>query len=162
MSDEIIDAEVITEGIEVPRNEEIIEAIEHGMDKMYLSGPMTGFPNYNHELFDRVAAEFRQVGFSVCSPAEFFDGDITKERKEYMRESIKYLLEADTVVLLPGWGDSKGARLEAAIATELDLSIVEYIEEENQSTYVGSSLTPIEEDQNFGSFTPIEETTKET
>jgi hypothetical protein len=139
MSDEIIDAEIVTEGIEVTRNEDIIESVEHGMDKMYLSGPMTGLPNYNHELFHRVAAEFRQVGFSVCSPAEFFDGDITKERKEYMREAIKYLLEADTIVLLPGWEESKGARLEATIATELDLSIMEYIEPEGD-------VTPVEEE----------------
>ena len=157
MSDEIIDAEIVTEGIEVARNEEVIEAVEHGMDKMYLSGPMTGFPNYNHELFNRVAEEFRQVGFSVCSPAEFFDGDITKERKEYMREAVKYMLEADTIVLLPGWQESKGARLEAAIATELELTIVEYVEEEDRTPT--GVLTLVDEDSsgNLGSFTPVEE-----
>ena len=157
MSDEIIDAEVVTEGIEVSRNEEIIDAVEHGMDKMYLSGPMTGFPNYNHELFNRVAYEFRQVGFSVCSPAEFFDGDVTKERKEYMREAVKYMLEADTIVLLPGWQESKGARLEAAIATELDLTIVEYVEEDDKAST--GILTLAEEDSSgsLGSFTPVEE-----
>jgi hypothetical protein len=157
MSDEIIDAEVVTEGIEVSRNEEVIEAVEHGMDKMYLSGPMTGLPNYNHELFNRVAQEFRQVGFSVCSPAEFFDGDITKERKEYMREAVKYMLEADTIVLLPGWQESKGARLEAAIATELDLTIVEYVEEDDRAST--GVLTLVDEDSsgNLGSFTPVEE-----
>ena len=157
MSDEIIDAEVVTEGIEVSRNEEVIEAVEHGMDKMYLSGPMTGLPNYNHELFNRVAQEFRQVGFSVCSPAEFFDGDTTKERKEYMREAVKYMLEADTIVLLPGWQESKGARLEAAIATELDLTIVEYVEEDDRAST--GVLTVVDEDSSgsLGSFTPVEE-----
>jgi hypothetical protein len=171
MSDEIIDAEVITEGIEVPRNEEIIDAVEHGMQKMYLSGPMDGLEEFNHPLFNRVAAEFRQVGFAVCTPSEFFDGDKSRERKEYMREAVKYLLEADTIVLLPGWEDSKGARLEAAIATELDLSIMEYVERDDTDAPEGqqfaATFTPVDDDgselqKNLGSFTPVEETTKET
>ena len=184
MSEEIIDAEIVNEEnvIEVARNEEVVEAVEHGMKKMYLSGPMTGIEKYNHDLFHRVAHEFRTVGFMVCSPAEFFDGDRTKERKEYMREAVKYMLEADTIVLLPGWQESKGARLEAAIATELDLNIMEYVERDQVDTgeepitheevlgaitstnerypAVLTPLTPEEEgkpDANYGVFTPVEE-----
>jgi len=165
-SAEVIDAEVV-EGVEVPRNEEVVESVEHGMKKMYLSGPMTGIEKYNHDLFHRVAHEFRSVGFMVCSPGEFFDGDRTKERKEYMRESVKYLLEADTIVLLPGWEKSKGARLEAAIATELELSIMEYVERDEvengdavdptryqDGTPVGS-LTSTERERYPATFTPL-------
>jgi hypothetical protein len=101
------------------------------MKKMYLSGPMTGIEDFNHKLFNDVAKEFRMSNFEVCSPAEFFDGDTTRERKDYMRESIKWLLEADTIVLLPGWMMSEGAKLEARIATELNLIILEYITDEN-------------------------------
>jgi len=118
---------------------------------------MTGLPNYNHELFNRVAQEFRQVGFSVCSPAEFFDGDTTKERKEYMREAVKYMLEADTIVLLPGWQESKGARLEAAIATELDLTIVEYVEEDDRASTGVLTVVDGDSSGSLGSFTPVEE-----
>ena len=145
--EEIVDAEII-EGVEVPRNEDVVEAIEHGMKNMYLSGPMDGIENYNHDLFNRIAQEFRAVGFMVCSPSEFFDGDKTKQRKEYMREAIKYLLEADTIVLLPGWEESKGARLEATIATELDLTIMEYVENDEQAAKlppVGGTLSSMEE-----------------
>ena len=166
MSEEIIDAEVVNEEnvIEVVRNEEVVEAVEHGMQNMYLSGPMTGIERYNHDLFNRVAEEFRTVGFMVCSPAEFFDGDRTKERKEYMREAVKYLLQADTIVLLPGWEESKGARLEAAIATELDLTIVEYVEQDDVvqegSEAATGILTVIDDEDSsgsLGSFTPLEE-----
>jgi hypothetical protein len=179
MSEEIIDAEIIKEEDVhgVVRNEEVVEAIEHGMSKLYLSGPMDGVEDFNHPLFHRVAQEFRQVNFAVCSPAEFFDGDKTRERKEYMREAVKYLLEADTIVLLPGWEESKGARLEAAIATELDLNIMEYVETDEQAANLppvmggtitslerehGVVLTPVDEDGNdiapvLGSFTPVEE-----
>ena len=177
--EEIIDAEII-EGVEVPRNEDVVEAVEHGMKNMYLSGPMTGIEKYNHDLFNKVAEEFRSAGFMVCSPSEFFDGDRTKERKEYMREAVKYMLEADTIVLLPGWQESKGARLEAAIATELDLIVVEYVENDEQAAKlppVGETLSSMEEIKqaegfhkltlvdeegndlpaNLGSFTTVEE-----
>jgi hypothetical protein len=67
------------------------------------------------------------------------------------------MLEADTIVLLPGWQESKGARLEAAIATELELTIVEYVEEEDRTPT--GVLTLVDEDSsgNLGSFTPVEE-----
>lgn len=167
MSEEIVDAEIIEGAIESARNEEVIEAVEHGMKNMYISGPMTGIERYNHDLFNRVTQEFRAVGFAVCTPSEFFDGDRTKERKEYMREAIKYMLEADTIVLLPGWEGSKGARLEAAIATELELSIMEYVENDEQAAAlppVGGTITSLERpheisltpvDDSLGSFTPV-------
>ena len=112
-------------------DKDVVEGPPPGMKKMYLSGPMTGIENFNHNLFNNVAEEFRMSDFEVCNPAEFFDGDTTRERKDYMRESIKWLLEADTVVLLPGWMESEGAKLEARIATELDLIIVEYVTDDN-------------------------------
>jgi hypothetical protein len=93
-----------------------------------------------------------------------------------MREAVKYLLEADTIVLLPGWEESKGARLEVGIATELDLIVVEYVENDEQAAKlppVGGMLTSLDRmhearippiDQNgdevsapLSSFTPVEE-----
>ena len=136
-----------------------------GMKKMYLSGPISNVPGYNHDLFNGVATEFRMAGFEVCNPAEFFDGDVTRSRKEYMRESFKYLLEADTVVLLPGWQNSEGAKIEAAMAAQLDLTIVEYVENENsklseQQTYL-ASFTPVDENGEQvvipGEFTAVDE-----
>ena len=154
MNEEIIDVQEVENRVSVPAPE--------GMSKLYLSGPMTGIKNYNHELFDRVAAEFRLVGFEVCSPSEFFDGDITKERKEYMREAVKYLLEADTIVLLPGWENSKGARIEAAIGQELELNMVEYVEPEESEQHIQNvvaSFAPVDEEELEvpGVFKPVEE-----
>lgn len=175
MSEDIVDAEVLDEGITVNAGQgEVVEAIEHGMSKLYLSGPMDSVEDFNHPLFHRVAQEFRNANFAVCNPAEFFDGDKTRERKEYMREAFKYVLEADTIVLLPGWENSKGARLEAAMATELDLTIMEYVENDDQAPFEAGSLSRPEEYQasftpvvldedgneitpNLGTFTPVEE-----
>lgn len=175
MSEDIVDAEVLDEGITISAGEgEVVEAVEHGMHKLYLSGPMDNVEDFNHPLFHRVAKEFRDANFAVCNPAEFFDGDKTRQRKEYMREAFKYVLEADTIVLLPGWENSKGARLEAAMATELDLAIMEYVESDDQAPFDAGTLskseeftasfTPVQVDENgdeiiasSATFTPVEE-----
>lgn len=90
---------------------------------IYISGPMTGLPDYNYPLFHGVAAALRRRSFAVINPAEFFGGKADRTRNEYMRESILRLMEADGVVLLPGWEKSQGALLEVAIAKELDIPI---------------------------------------
>jgi hypothetical protein len=175
MSEDIVDAEVLDEGITISAGEgEVVEAVEHGMHKLYLSGPMDSVEEFNHPLFHRIAQEFRTAGFAVCNPAEFFDGDKSRQRKEYMREAFKYVLEADTIVLLPGWETSKGARLEAAMATELDLAVMEYVENDDQVPFDAGSVSrpeeyqaafttvEVDEDGNeitptAGTFTPVEE-----
>jgi hypothetical protein len=95
------------------------------VSNIFLSGPMTGVPEWNHPLFNRVAIELRLAGFAVCNPAEFYEGDTTRDRAEYMRESMTGLLKSDMVVALPGWQQSKGAVVELAVALQLDLPVVE-------------------------------------
>lgn len=38
--------------------------------KVYLSGPMTGYPNFNFPAFNERAAEWRREGWDVFNPAE--------------------------------------------------------------------------------------------
>jgi len=91
----------------------------------YLSGPMTGLPEFNFPEFNRVAALWRGQGWTVLNPAENHGGDVTLPRTVYMRTDIEQLLTADKVVLLKGWRQSAGARLEVAIARELGLIVVD-------------------------------------
>lgn len=90
---------------------------------VYISGPMTGMPNFNFPAFNEAAAAWRANGWEVLNPAEEFDGRTDMEREQYLRCDIENLLKVDGIALLPGWADSKGARLELAIAQELGLSI---------------------------------------
>lgn len=94
--------------------------------KIYLSGPMRNKPDLNIGLFDLVALELREGGHTVFSPAETFDRDYTKDFATYMREDYKAILEADRIVMLPGWQDSEGARLEYQVAKSLGLEISYY------------------------------------
>lgn len=94
------------------------------MKKLYLSGPMTGYPDSNYPAFAQAAAEWRRLGWSVISPAENFGGDTTLPRHIYMRRDIEQVLSVHAVAVLPGWRDSKGAQLEVRIAKELGLPIL--------------------------------------
>lgn len=91
---------------------------------IYLSGPMSGLPDYNRPAFDRAAKSLREKGYKVWSPAEAFDRSILMPRSHYMRVDIEALMKCSTVMMLPNWESSKGARLEFEIAKELELPVL--------------------------------------
>jgi hypothetical protein len=43
--------------------------------KLYISGPMTGIPDYNYPLFEEVVQAFRDQGVKVFSPHEIDGGE---------------------------------------------------------------------------------------
>lgn len=95
------------------------------MRKVYLSGPMTGIEFHNYPLFNRVAAQLREEGVFVYNPAEFTnDPEHDFNVREAFAAYCKFICEeADTVVILPGWHTSAGARVEVALARRLGLQI---------------------------------------
>lgn len=92
---------------------------------IYISGPMTGMPDHNYDFFDDVAADFRRLGFEVINPAENFGGATDLPRDVYMRRDFSSLARAHGIVMLPGWQESEGARLEAMVAQELGMAFFE-------------------------------------
>lgn len=91
---------------------------------IYLSGPMTGLPDYNRPAFNEVAKELRAQGKSVFNPADIGPKENIMPRAWYMRKDIEGLMKSDSVYLLPGWEESEGARLEVEIAKQLELPII--------------------------------------
>ena len=89
----------------------------------YLSGPMTGLPDYNRSAFDEVAKDLREKGYAVFSPAEVGHRDQIMSRSWYMRKDIQALLQCDAVMMLPNWEQSEGAKLEFEIAKQLELPV---------------------------------------
>lgn len=95
------------------------------MKKIYISGPMSGLPDYNYPAFhaaEEVLASSPE--WAVINPARNFDGRQDLERKAYMAHDIKQLLDVDAIYMLPGWQNSAGARMEYMIAKELELDIL--------------------------------------
>lgn len=86
----------------------------------YISGPITGVPDYA-ERFRQAEEYLNSHGQITHNPAEFEARDWAW--RDYMRRDIGLLMECDTIYMLDGWRDSKGARLEHHIATELGFDI---------------------------------------
>ena len=91
--------------------------------KIYLSGPMTGYPDFNYPAFDDADRLLRNKGYIVFNPANQFNRDQSLDWTEYMRADIAAILDCDEVVVLDGWEMSLGARLEVAVARSIGLPV---------------------------------------
>lgn len=106
------------------------------MTKAYLAGPMTGYPQFNFPAFFDAAAKLRASGWEIVSPAEIDneddkgaalkskDGDARdvvamnhKTWGDFLARDVKLIADSGitAIVFLPGWTDSRGARLEATV-----------------------------------------------
>ncbi len=93
--------------------------------KIYISGKITGRPlNQAKEKFKYTAAFLQLKGFETVSPFEINKITPDKNWNDYMVNDIKHLLECDSIYMLDDWGQSKGARIEYAIARELGLKVM--------------------------------------
>lgn len=92
------------------------------MTKTYIAGPMTGLPELNFPAFHQAAEWLRGMGHEVVNPAEI-NPDVSMEWHECMRADIAQLVTCQCIYLLPGWEDSRGAKLEHHIAERLGMRI---------------------------------------
>ena len=91
--------------------------------RIYIAGPMTGLPDHNFPAFHAAAARLRKAGWDVVNPAENFGGRTDLPRESYLRADVALLVGCDAVAMLPGWEDSRGAKLEYLLARELGLLV---------------------------------------
>ncbi|MDR5761938.1 DUF4406 domain-containing protein [Caballeronia sp. LZ035] len=90
--------------------------------KLYIAGPMSGYPELNFPAFHAEAARLRGFGFEIVSPAEI-NVDPSAGWLACMRADIKELVECDGIALLPGWQASAGANVEHSLARGLGLRV---------------------------------------
>ena len=93
------------------------------MNRIYLSGPMTGIKDHNIPAFNAVAADMRRTGHVVVNPAEIVPETGTTW-EDYMRADLQALLTCDTIALMTGWENSKGAHLELHLAHRVGMTVV--------------------------------------
>lgn len=90
---------------------------------------MTGLPDFNYDAFHEAAAWLRAIDPGrVINPAENHDGIQTLPREMYLRTALGQVLDSDGVVLLAGWEESEGARLEVAVAVAAGIPVYTYSE----------------------------------
>lgn len=94
------------------------------MQRIYLSGPMTGLKDFNYPAFNAEAARLRELGYTVENPAENpLPADAPWHM--YMRAAIRQMLTCDTVAFLPDWRQSRGANVEIELATHLGMAVIQ-------------------------------------
>jgi len=86
--------------------------------RIYIAGKMTGQADFNYPAFNSEAARLRAIGYLVENPAE---GREQPTWQAYMRQAITQMMKCDAVALLPGWKDSRGARIENQLAVDLGI-----------------------------------------
>lgn len=93
--------------------------------KLYVSGPITGLPNKNIDQFNTTSEKLRNLGFEVLNPFDLDQEGFNPENCwfKYLKRDLKELLSCDALCLLPGWEESKGARLEVIVALQLELPL---------------------------------------
>lgn len=93
--------------------------------KLYLAGPMTGIENWNFPAFNQATERLRAQGHEVINPAENEGDPDILTWADFIRIDIGHVLDVDAVAVLPGWRQSRGARLETTIADALGLPILD-------------------------------------
>ena len=81
----------------------------------YVSGPMTGLPDFNRAAFIAKQAELEAADMRVLNPA-LIVGESSWTWQQWMREALLLQLHCDVVHMLPGWRKSRGARIERRLA----------------------------------------------
>ena len=114
--------------------------------RYYLAGPMSGIPQFNFPAFDTAKLSLLAEGYDVVSPAELDDetaraaalaspdGDLEAYKDatgetwgDFLARDVKLIAdEVDGVILLEGWEESKGARLEAFVARTCGKPVYDY------------------------------------
>jgi len=91
------------------------------MKRVYLSGPMSGYPESNFPAFHQWAARLRADGFDVVSPAEIQEAGTWEL---CLRADLRELCTCEAIALMPGWENSKGANLELHVAHRLGMEVI--------------------------------------
>ena len=104
----------------------------------YLSGPMTGYEDFNYAAFGSAAKVLREGGWYIVSPHENDRGSTHHQRSYYLRMDYTTLVHGkvdeydgrlkvpECVIVLPGWENSAGCNMELHIAKDLELPIFEF------------------------------------
>ena len=113
---------------------------------IYLSGPMTGYKDYNYPKFERVTSQLKEKGYNIVNPSsgvmpmliggeEITVEELHKRVDEktitdleawavFMRGDIaKLVKDCNAIYLLKGWKGSKGARAEMSMAKTFKMKV---------------------------------------
>lgn len=92
------------------------------MKRIYIAGPMTGYPDMNFPAFNQAAETLRYNDWEIINPVDI-NPDPKADWLGCMRKDIKALCDCDAIYLLNGWEKSEGANAEYQVARILKLKV---------------------------------------
>lgn len=95
--------------------------------KAYICGPITDMPGLNLDEFRAVESILTEMGYNTIVPHDLFEGIDTKDftHDDYMDECLKAIRtqNVDYLIVLDGWQNSKGSKMEIELADELGIPV---------------------------------------
>lgn len=102
--------------------------------RVYISGPISGRPDEEWRAeFNAAEQKLTEQGHTVENPVRISgsverlceNGGRRPSYGDYMRMDLCILLTCDAIAMLPGWLQSKGARIELSVAEACGLEVME-------------------------------------
>ena len=102
------------------------------MKTIYISGPIKNMTDGNLKAFDKAEKQLKEMGYETLNPHKigeelnirFFEMGKVPEYEDYLKEDIiQMLAKCDALLVLPGWRNSKGSKLEIANALACGLDV---------------------------------------
>ena len=93
--------------------------------KVFISGPMSGYPNNNKEAFMEAERLLKDAGFSVMNPA-WLECDENFSAEDFLAIDMAMLSRCDAIYQLDGWKDSLGAKAEFQSALWAKKSVINH------------------------------------
>ena len=102
------------------------------MKTIYISGPIKNMTDGNMPAFDKAEKQLKEMGYETLNPHKigeelnirFFEMGKVPTYEDYLKEDIiQMLAKCEKVLVLPGWRNSKGSKLEIAIALACGIDV---------------------------------------
>lgn len=93
------------------------------MQKIYISGKITGMVDEAKILFEQAEIKLKEMGFHPINPMNL-SSEHDKSWDSYMKQCIKAMCDCDSIYMLENWRTSKGAGLEFFLAKKLKMDII--------------------------------------
>ena len=99
--------------------------------RVYIAGPMRGYPRDNHDEFDRIEKMWKDAGHDAVSPA-YLGRALGKGESRGYNSGPKFMREVmvidavvicgcDAIALMQGWDTSRGATMELALSHSIGI-----------------------------------------
>jgi len=90
--------------------------------RIYISGPISGMPDLNQPAFLVASLSLLDRGHRALNP---FQNGLpgSSPWSDHMRADIRMLMDSDAVAMLPGWENSRGAKIERQLALDVGIPV---------------------------------------